>query len=863
MKKRIVLAISVLLTACGGGGIGKGQAPDPVAVDVPIAYVKRAPLRDDDGQLQNETLRNPSAFNPGAHLFLRDRASASATEKPITDRLFSAAQVNLYDVKDISASYDGDKIIFALHYPEIENAEVQPTWNIWEYQISTDSLRRVISSDIVAESGHDTGPVYLPDGRIVFTSTRQQASKARLLDEGKPQYAGLAEGEDNPVSVLHRMQADGSQITQLSFNQSHDLYPSVLTDGRIVFSRWDHMGSVSRMQLYTLHPDGTELSIYYGAHSHATGTDNGVIQFTRPQVLADGSLLSLIRPFDYLRGAGQLVRIDGQQFSDVTQPINSATPASVSAQQNLTSLLLTTDESMALGGRLNAAQVLHDGPTRLLINWSPCRLQNAAGEIFACLEPHLSNPQLTEADPLFGIWVLDWQANTQLPILQGSSTQVITDVVAVEKSRSLPALLADKTTADQLTDTLKTANLGSVLIRSVYDFAGVDTAPSSIAVLADAAQSVAADRPYRFVRVVKAVPIPDEDEVDVADLNNEVFGASSQQLMREIVGYAPIEPDGSVHIAVPADVPLEISLLNAKGERVSGRHQNWLQVRPGETRECNGCHRNSQDVTPHGRIGGEVASINPNLAQAEIYAADHGIRQLTLDLRYQDDWTNPAIRAPDAAFQFNYADLLTPAPASSECQTSWTYLCRSVINYPTHIQPLWELPRKILDVDNITVLADHTCVSCHNAKDAMNAAQIPAGQLELTDGVSLDSTQQVVSYRELFFADNQQELVNGVLTDKLVVQTDAAGNPVFQTDGAGNLILDGAGQPIPVTRTVGVSATMSTQGAAASRFLTIFNQPGATVDHRGYLSDVELKLLREWLDIGGQYYNNPFDVPKD
>ena len=29
--------------------------------------------------------------------------------------------------------------------------------------------------------------------------------------------------------------------------------------------------------------------------------------------------------------------------------------------------------------------------------------------------------------------------------------------------------------------------------------------------------------------------------------------------------------------------------------------------------------------------------------------------------------------------------------------------------------------------------------------------------------------------------------------------------------------------------------------------------------HAGYLSPAELRLLSEWLDIGAQYFNNPFD----
>lgn len=122
-------------------------------------------------------------------------------------------------------------------------------WNIWEYEFATDTLSRVIASDTVAEAGQDVAPHYLPDGRIVFSSTRQRQASALLLDEGKPQFAALDEDLDDPAIVLHVMNADGSDIHQISFNQSHDLDPAVLDSGEIVFSRWDHMGGRNAVSL--------------------------------------------------------------------------------------------------------------------------------------------------------------------------------------------------------------------------------------------------------------------------------------------------------------------------------------------------------------------------------------------------------------------------------------------------------------------------------------------------------------------------------------------------------------------------------------------------------------------------------------
>jgi hypothetical protein len=141
----------------------------------------------------------------------------------------------------------------------------------------------------------------------------------------------------------------------------------------------------------------------------------------------------------------------------------------------------------------------------------------------------------------------------------------------------------------------------------------------------------------------------------------------------------------------------------------------------------------------------------------------------------------------------------------------------------------------------------------------MGVARIPDAQLDLTDGASNLDPDHFKAYRELLSADSEQELAMGILQDRLIQATDDAGNPLFETDIDGNLLVDGMGNPIPVMVTVNVAPSMRTAGARASRrFFDLF-EPGGS--HAGRLSPAELKLIAEWLDIGGQYYNNPFDAP--
>ena len=418
------------------------------------------------------------------------------------------------------------------------------------------------------------------------------------------------------------------------------------------------------------------------------------------------------------------------------------------------------------------------------------------------------------------------------------------------------------------------AGYGVLHIRSVYDIDGVDTTPTGIAAMADPLQTPPEDRPARFLRLEKPVAIPDEN---VRDFDNSAFGRSRAQLMREILGYVPIEPDGSVKVAVPANVAFAISILDAKGQRVGGamgnRHQNWLTVRPGETLECSGCH-NPNSPTPHGRPDAGPASVwggaattslpfpntDPALfadmgeTMAEVFARINEIRRPTADVIFADEWSGDAVNPKPESFAYAYADLQTPPPISGVCATDWAPNCRIVINYEQHIHPLWSVNREVLDPDTMAVVDDYTCTSCHTDTDAADAQQVPAGQLDLGDGPSPDEPLHFNAYRELLFPDSEQELVNGALIDVLVDSGEVL------RDEEGNPILDANGDEQPILVTVPVQASMSVNGARASRFFDVFADDGS---HRDFLSPAELRLIAEWLDIGGQYFNNPFDAPED
>ena len=885
-----LLSLAFLIAACDGANqgvqIGNGQTPDPVVIDYPIAYIKAPLPLDDNGDLVQSDLREQITFEFGADLYVKDRASPSSPAINVTGELMQG----LAAIRDVEMAFDGSSVIFAMRGPVDINLnlddEDQPTWNIWEYNFESTVLRRVIPGDVTAELGHDVAPHYLPDGRIIYSSTRQRRSKAILVDEIKPQFAAQDEDVNEDAFLLHVMDADGDNIEQVSFNQSHDLDPAVLSTGQIVFTRWDHAGRNDVMNLYRMNPDGSQLELLYGHNSHDTGTGGQTIHFTQPRELADGRIMSLIRPFTDSNGGGDIITIDTPVYLENTQPTKDNAGMVGPAQARATIINVnTTPGEISPGGRYNSVYPIQDGTDRILVSWSQCRLTDIVDPAvqpplpviyYPCTAENLINPLYVEADPIYSIWIYDPRDQTQLPIVPPEEGFIYTEVASADP-RPTPPLILDLENRFPMGPDMTGDGEAVLSIRNVYDFDG--TAILDIDALADPAQTMADERPARFLRVVKAVSLPDEDDLE---LENEAFGPNRNLGMKEIVGYGMIEPDGSVMMKVPANTALQVSVLDGNGRRITPRHQNWLQLRPGQLLECNGCHI-AQGGLSHGRFdafdsayagttAAPGASFNPNTVSS-LFVGDTGETMAevrariscsdlnnpcssikpSMDLEFVDVWTDEirSGRLADTSFSYAYQDLTTTAPTSDNCiLQGWTAKCRAVINYETHIHPLWTVERPVIDpntglpvVDPVTLLPlTNTCTNCHTAVDAAGAPMVPAGQLELTDGLDILVPEHFHSYEELVAQDEELMLdANGVLVPVLVV---------IGQDVDGNDIL------APAT----VNPSMSAGGANASdRFFSRFD---SAVDmHSGFLSDAEKRLIAEWLDVGAQYYNNPFDVP--
>ncbi|HEY7771586.1 MAG TPA: hypothetical protein VIC26_00280 [Marinagarivorans sp.] len=930
-----------------GTGPGKGQQPDPVVVDIPIAFIARTLPIDSDPDAQDaivsQNILDPSAFNPGARLIFKDRAKFSAPEQDVTSGLFADqpedpddADSNLVpaqiDIKDLDVSPKGDKLVFALRGPaNPDDDAVQPTWNLWEYSVATGMAAPLIDQSFVAEQGEDVSPTYLPDGRIVFSSSRQKRAKAILLDEGKPQYLGLDEDGENPTFNLHIYSPNSGEIEQLTFNASHDLQPTVLSNGRIAFLRWDNMLDHDQISFYSIKPDGSDLQKLYGYNSQTTGPNGSEATFWNAREIADGELLINFRNRQSRNWGGDIVVVDTNGFTDLNQP-NPQNPGSGSPQQSLSPIPVNITEDnpdvYSFGGLYNSAFPLNDGTNRLLVSWSPC-LINALdeGQVYPCTDAFLANANIAPAAPTFGLWVLNIDEGTQQPLKPATAetNEVYTEAVALT-----PKPISDNIISN-LDNELAEAGLAQVHIRNIYDLDG--TMRLNVAPMPHITNRE--QRPERFIRVVKAVPIPSEDELDFD--RNIAFGDNGGDFMRDILGYVPIEPDGSAKFKVPASMPVSFNLVDGTGKRLpNALHKNWLSFQAGEHFECVSCHENDS-LQPHSRRDAQAESAylgapfigitlvdqnnmpvgDPQTGQSmgEYFAAKNGARTPSIDMLYRDIWTqNPSNIEPDIAlayeniapndaselppFDNNCATPLDPiawvrptlcsssANPSPFAQPSWDSTCRITINYEEHIQPLWERDRRacedqdIMGVTTNIVVQDNTCVSCHSENnqsvDGMPLA--PAASLYLTremraigvpgeadpealsqdQGCNQNRSEDVfASYRQLLRTRLALEIVDGEPRPVYTSQSVDTINP-----DTGELVLNSDGSiRQTIVRTCERDANPASAGSAfdSQAFFTLFE--GNDSIHTGIMSPSELRLIAEWLDLGGQYYNNPFVAP--
>lgn len=143
-------------------------------------------------------------------------------------------------VRDPQVHYEGKKVLFSYRKGG------SPYYHLYEIGINGSGLRQ-----LTCDPFDDLEPSYLPDGGIVFCSSRCK----RFV----PCWYV-------PVATLYRCDGDGQNIRPLSSNIEQDNTPWVLPDGRILYTRWEYVDRSREHfhHLWAMNPDGTGQMTYFG-----------------------------------------------------------------------------------------------------------------------------------------------------------------------------------------------------------------------------------------------------------------------------------------------------------------------------------------------------------------------------------------------------------------------------------------------------------------------------------------------------------------------------------------------------------------------------------------------------------------------
>ncbi len=225
-----------------------------------IIFVKRKPYSSDHYYTDINNGTKPDRFGADNGIYIYNLRTQR--ERPVVTAANMPGGTGF--IGKISLSFDARKIIFDFRQ------DPGSGFRIWEANVNGAGLRQVLlppkdEASKVARWGKkwhtdDIHPCYLQDGGIMFSSTR---SEHTILCGGS---AALV------APTLHRMDANGGNVKQLTKSPVSEFCPVVLDDGRVMYHRWEYVDKGARVckTIWSMNPDGTMPQELYGVSDDTT-----------------------------------------------------------------------------------------------------------------------------------------------------------------------------------------------------------------------------------------------------------------------------------------------------------------------------------------------------------------------------------------------------------------------------------------------------------------------------------------------------------------------------------------------------------------------------------------------------------------
>ncbi len=563
------LPLLMLLVVAGGCPLtGTGVAADaPYQVPVSsesllaaddvgaaeIIFVKRKPYSSDHYYTDIDNGTSPDRFLPDNGIYIYN--VTTGRERPVITAKDLPGGSGF--IGKISLSFDAKKVLFDFR------ESPQAGFRVWEVDIDGSGPRQVLQppadeAEKVARWGKpwhtdDIHPNYLPDGGIIFSSTRCE-------------HTVLCGGSAHLVApVLHRMDADGGNLVQLSESLVSEFCPVALDDGRIMYHRWEYVDRGARVAkaVWTMNPDGSHIQEVYGL------ADDNTTIYMYPQPLpGDCSRFVCVGTCHYPQGGcvGAILLLEPKkgmrlggpdpddddyvQWDDRYAAVNLTPHVFVERRTEPGWHFLT-----------QAGRYKHDPKgTSGHLYTHPFPVSEKSFLVSFKANPYEHYQQVPNS---YAIYLLGVDGSHRL--VHADKELSCWHAMPV-KARAVPPAIQPQINAN-----LADGKEALCMLTNVYDgMQGVS--PGEI----------------KWLRINEAVPrYWDTGRRWTPSLSSSGWKAALWPRVQW--GLVPVEEDGSAYFKVPANRNLFYQALDANFMEVQ-RERTYINYKPGETRSCFGCH---------------------------------------------------------------------------------------------------------------------------------------------------------------------------------------------------------------------------------------------------------------------------------
>ena len=474
---------------------------------------------------------------PGANLCILTGLSPDGSVRELLGPAHGKGGIGRPDL-----SYDARRIVFPYAAPRAKPTQYgygKPgvrggaclMYDVYEIGVDGQGLRRLTASP----DSEDTEPCYLPGGRIAFTSSRAN------------RYVQC--GDWALVCGIYTMAPDGSDVRRVTQPKEGEFYPSVLADGRIIYTRWDYVmkGYNVIQQLWAVYPDGTKAQLAYGDHYSFS---RGPIAFQEARQIPGSTKVLCVGAAHHNTGVGPIMIVDLTQNRGGPAGMTCVTPEVGYPEAGASNINSPT-------GWYNSPYPLTD--RHYLVTYS-FEADNAARNGYGLyLQDVHGNKELIYRKRVFSCY-------SPIPLRPRRREPVIGDTVRGQADDA-PATMV-------VTDVYK--GLTGVRRGQAKHLRVLET----------------------YSKTVRTTP----QRCDI--------GVSSGWDVRGVLGTVPIEADGSASFFAPPHKQLFFEVLD-KDYLELRRMRNYTNAMPGEKVSCVGCHEPFDTAPGAGEGGAPLATRRP------------------------------------------------------------------------------------------------------------------------------------------------------------------------------------------------------------------------------------------------------------